>query len=272
MPTSPEPAAAPAAAPVVARLRAAGCVFAEDEAALLLAEAPDPGTLEAWVRRREGGEPLETVVGWADLDGVRVGVAPGVFVPRRRTGLLVRVAQERARAVTAAGRAPVVVDLCCGSGGVGLVVATRVPETVLHAVDLDPVAVACARVNLAPVGGIAHLGDLDAPLPDTLLGRVDVLVANAPYVPTAAIAGMPPEAREHEARMALDGGTDGLDLARRVVALAPRWLAPRGVLAVECGIGQASSLVSAARGAGMAAHVTRDDERDATAVVASLAG
>lgn len=253
---------------VVARLRAAGCVFAEDEAALLLAEAPDPVTLEAWVRRRVGGEPLETVVGWADLDGERVGVAPGVFVPRRRTALLVHVAQERARAVAASGRAPVVVDLCCGSGGVGLVVASRVPGTVLHAVDLDPAAVACARANLAAVGGVAHLGDLDAPLPDTLRGRVDVLVANAPYVPTAAIASMPPEARDHEALVALDGGADGLDIARRVVALAPAWLAPGGTLAVECGVRQAPSLVSAARAAGLVPHVARDAELDGTALVA----
>lgn len=255
-------------AEIVARLRAAGCVFAEDEATLLLAEAPDPATLEAWVGRRVDGEPLETLVGWADLDGVRVGVAPGVFVPRRRTALLVHVAQQRARAVAASGRSPVVVDLCCGSGGVGLVVASRVPGSVLHAVDLDPVAVACAAANLAAVGGVAHLGDLDAPLPEALRGRVDVLVANAPYVPTAAIAGMPPEAREHEAIVALDGGDDGLDVARRVVALAPRWLAPDGVLTVECGQGQASALVTVARTAGLTAHVARDDELDGTALVA----
>jgi release factor glutamine methyltransferase len=260
--------------PLVARLRAAGCVFAEDEAALLRDEAPDGATLEDWVRRREAGEPLEVLVGWAQFDGLRVRVAPGVFVPRARTALLVREAVDHLTA-PGAGRAadagpPVVVDLCCGTGAVGLAVTTRLPGTVLHAVDLDPAAVACARVNLAASGSAVHEGDLDAPLPAELRGRVDVLVANAPYVPTEAIADMPPEARDHEARVALDGGADGLDVLRRVIAVAPAWLAPGGVAVVEVGRTQVEALAAAARAAGLVPRVAQDPDLGATALVCAL--
>ncbi|MCV2393883.1 putative protein N(5)-glutamine methyltransferase [Actinotalea sp. M2MS4P-6] len=249
---------------LVERLRAAGCVFAEEEAALLEAEAPDVATLDAWAARRVDGEPLETIVGWAELDGVRVTVAPGVFVPRRRSALLVREAVAHLRP------GGVLVDLCCGSGALGLVAALRVPGVVLHAVDLEPAAVACAAANLVQVGGVAHEGDLDAPLPADLRGRVDVLVANAPYVPSDAIASMPPEARDHEPQVALDGGADGLDVLRRVLAVAPRWLAPTGIVVVECSRSQAPHLVAAAVAEGLRPHQVADPELDATAVVARL--
>ncbi|MCB2175567.1 MAG: putative protein N(5)-glutamine methyltransferase [Actinomycetales bacterium] len=260
--------------PLVDRLRAAGCVFAEDEATLLRAEAPDDAVLESWVRRRVAGEPLEVLVGWAEFAGLRVTVAPGVFVPRARTALLVREAvghlAGRDGRAPSAGRPGVVVDLCCGTGAVGLAVVTRVPGTVLHAVDLDPAAVACARTNLEPCGATVHEGDLDAPLPAELRGRVDVLVANAPYVPTDAIAGMPPEARDHEARVALDGGADGLDVLRRVVALAPRWLAPGGVVVVEVGRPQIPTLTAAAQDAGLVPRIVQDRDLGATALVAVM--
>ncbi len=162
------------------------------------------------------------------------------------------------------------VDLCCGTGAVGLAVVTRVLGTVLHAVDLDPAAAACARANLAPCGGTVHEGDLDAPLPAALRGRVDVLVANAPYVPTDAIADMPPEARDHEARVALDGGADGLDVLRRVVDLAPRWLAPDGMVVVEVGRPQIATLTASAHDAGLVPRIVQDPDLGATALVAAL--
>ena len=168
--------------------------------------------------RRCAGEPLEHVVGWASFCGRRVELDPGVFVPRRRTELLARLAIVHARAIAdahAAAPRALVVDLCCGSGAVGLVVAEAVPGVELHAADLDPRAVRCARRNLAGVGEVHH-GDLFAPLPTALRGRVDVLIANVPYVPTSAVALLPREAREHEPRSALDGGGDGLDVLRRV--------------------------------------------------------
>ncbi len=271
---------AAALAALVARLRAAGCVFAEDEAALLVAEARDAAELDAMTARRVAGEPLEQVVGWAEFRGLRIGVEPGVFVPRARTGLLVREAVRALRggagsAIGATGARPVVVDLCCGTGAVGLAVAAEHPGVALWAVDLDPTAVACARRNVAALGpadATVLLGDLDAPLPAELEGRVDVLVANAPYVPTAEIAHMPTEARDHEPRVALDGGSDGVDLHRRVAASAPRWLAPGGHLLIETSVRQAGDTAAACEGQGLTVRVVHDDDLDGTVVIATRRG
>ncbi len=250
---------------VVARLRAAGCVFAEAAARLLVAAARGPEELESLTARRVAGLPLEHVVGWVEFCGSRVVVEPGVFVPRRRTEFLVRVAVGVARP------GAVVVDLCCGSGAVGAAVADRVAGVELHAVDVDPVAVACARRNVGVGRGRVYVGDLYGPLPVSLVGRVDVLVANAPYVPTGAIGLMPSEAREHEPRVALDGGSDGLDVQRRVVAGAARWLAPGGRLLVETGARQASGTVEAFARGGLRAEVVSDEELSATVVIGSVA-
>ncbi|XVS60542.1 putative protein N(5)-glutamine methyltransferase [Actinosynnema sp. CA-299493] len=252
---------------VVARLRAAGCVFAEDEARLLVAAARGPEELELLTARRVAGLPLEHVVGWAEFCGLRVAVDPGVFVPRRRTEFLVHLAVGVARPGS------VVVDLCCGSGAVGAAVVDRVAGVELHAVDVDPAAVACARRNVG-VGrdgrDRVYAGDLYEPLPVSLVGRVDVLVANAPYVPTEAIGLMPPEAREHEPRVALDGGADGLDVQRRVIADAARWLAPGGRLLVETGARQAAGTVEAFAAGGLRGEVVSDEELSATAVIGSV--
>jgi release factor glutamine methyltransferase len=247
-------------AALLARLRAAGCVFAEEEATLLLADAADPDALEAMTARRVAGEPLEHVLGWAGFRGRRVAVAPGVFVPRHRSALLVD------RAVAAARPGAVVVDLCCGSGALGAAVAAEVGDVELHAADVDPVAVACARRTLPP-GAQVHLGDLDMALPSDLRGRVDVLLASPPYVPTVGLATMPPEAREHEPRTALDGGDDGLAVLRRIATLAPGWLAPGGVVLLECAGHQGDAARDAVAATGLAALVEHDDEADATVVV-----
>jgi release factor glutamine methyltransferase len=249
-------------AAVVDRLRAAGCVFAEDEARLLLAAAESRGTLTALVDRRVSGVPLEYVLGWAEFCGLRIAVDPGVFVPRRRTEFLAR------QAVASAGPGALVVDLCCGSGAVGAAVAAARPGARVHAADVDPAAVACARRNLP--GGLVHCGDLFDALPAALTGRVDVLVANVPYVPTEAIALMPPEARDHEPRVALDGGSDGLDVARRVVAGVGAWLAPAGSVLFEVGEGQVSAATDIVRVAGLAPRIVTDDELGATVVVGTL--
>jgi release factor glutamine methyltransferase len=245
---------------LVSRLRAAGCVFAEDEAHLLLA-ARTPAELAALLERRVAGEPLEHVIGWAELAGLRIAVDPGVFVPRRRTEMLVR----EGAALAAPGA--VVVDLCCGSGAVGAALAAAVPGVDLHAADVDPAAVACARRNVAAAGGRVYAGDLDAPLPAALRGRVDLLVVNAPYVPTEAVALMPPEARLHEPKVALDGGADGLDVQRRVIAAAPRWLAPGGHLLIETSERQAPHTAEAMVRAGLHARTATSAELDATVVV-----
>ena len=137
----------------------------------------------------------------------------------------------------------------------------------MHAVDLDPAAVRCARRNIAAAKGQVYEGDLYEPLPDTLLGRVDLLVANAPYVPTEAIGFLPPEARIHEARVALDGGVDGLDVLRRVIAAAPRWLAPGGHLLVETSKDQAPQTVETVARHGLIPRVASSEDLNATVVI-----
>jgi release factor glutamine methyltransferase len=183
-----------------------------------------------------------------------------VFVPRRRTEYLVgeAVAAGRARAV--------VVDLCCGSGALGVAVAAGLGGAELYAADLDPVAVACARRNVIPAGGRVYAGDLFAALPAALRGRVEILLANVPYVPSAELGLLPAEAREHEARLALDGGPDGLDVLRRVAAGAPEWLAPGGVLLTEASDRQAAAAGQVLAGAGLTARVAEDPESGAVVV------
>lgn len=242
---------------LVAALRAAGCVFAEDEARLLMAEASSEAELMTWTARRMAGEPLEHIVGWAAFAGLRVAVDPGVFVPRRRSELLVRVACREP--------ADVVVDLCCGSGALGAAVAAEMPDAEVWAADSDPAAVRCARRNLPP--DRVREGDLYDALPDELRGRVDLLVVNAPYVPSDDVATMPREARDHEHRVALDGGPDGLDVQRRVLAGAPAWLTPAGRVLVETSRAQAERTRGLMGAAGLSASVETDDEIGATVVI-----
>ena len=213
------------------------------------------------VQRRVDGEPLEYVVGWAEFCGLRIAVDPGVFVPRRRTEFLV------GQAVPFLQPAAVVLDLCCGSGAVGAALAAVGDRVELHAADVDPAAVSCARRNIAHAGGTVYDGDLFQPLPATLRGRVDVLVANVPYVPTEEIALMPPEARLHEPRVALDGGQDGLDIQRRVAAEAPEWLAPGGHLLVETSERQSAETVEILARNGFAARVETSERYGATVVI-----
>ena len=243
------------------RLRAAGCVFAEDEARVLSSSAASADELEAMVLRRVAGEPLEVVVGWADFCGLRIAVEPGVFVPRARTAVLV----EHGRPLIGAGS--VVVDLCCGTGAVGVALHAAQPGIELQVSDVDAAAVACARRNVEPIGGRVHEGDLFGALPDDLRGRVDLLVVNAPYVPTDAIATMPPEARDHEPHVALDGGADGVDVHRRVAEDALRWLTPAGHLIVETSPRQAGLTAAAFEVAGLRPSVVTSDDSDGTAVI-----
>jgi release factor glutamine methyltransferase len=211
------------------------------------------------VERRVAGLPLEHVLGWAQFCGLRIAVDPGVFVPRRRTEFL---------ALQAAALAPaeaVVVDLCCGSGAVAAALLATADVAEVYAVDIDPAAVACARRNFA--AGVVFEGDLYDPLPAGLRGRVDVLVANAPYVPTDAVGLLPREARLYEPRTALDGGADGLDVQRRVTAQASRWLAPGGRLLIETSKRQAADTAEAFARSGLTPKVVCSQELDATVVI-----
>ncbi len=252
-------------ATIIARLRAAGCVFAEEEAEVLLATSTDADELDAMVTSRASGLPLEHVVGWALFCGVRIVVQPGVFVPRRRTEALVRAAV----AVTAAGA--VVVDLCCGSGAIGAAIATQVSGVRLWASDIDPAAVRCARANLAAFDSQIKTGDLDDAIPRHLRHRVDVLVANVPYVPSAHTEYLPAEARLHEPRIALDGGVDGLDVLRRIAARSTHWLRPRGWFFTECTPDQVDTAMDELRNAGLVATVTIDHDLE-VAIVAGQRG
>jgi release factor glutamine methyltransferase len=203
------------------------------------------------------GLPLEHVVGWAEFCGQRITITKGVFVPRHRTELLVDLATEL--------NPELAVDMCCGSGAVGAVLQHRLPNATVYAADIDPVAVACARKNLTNV----FEGDLFDALPTHLKRTIDVVVANVPYVPTDDIQFMPTEARDHEARVALDGGTDGLEIMRRVAEQASSWLKPGGHLMSETSERQAPAALAAFTGAGLTAHLVTSE--DTTAVVGQVA-
>jgi release factor glutamine methyltransferase len=275
-------------------------VFAEEEVAMLTGAAGSALELEDLLRRRAAGLPLEHLLGWAEFCGLRIGVTTGVIVPRRRTEFLVRQAElllgcavdrepdsdphrgpdgsphrgpdgGQGAAGQGAAAQSVVVDLCCGSGAVGAALLARAGGIELHASDLDPSAVLCARGNIEPAGGHVHEGDLFDPLPPSLRGRIAVLVANAPYVPTDAIGTMPPEARMHEPRISLDGGPDGLDIQRRVIAGSRAWLAPGGHVLIETSRGQARGTLRLMREAGLSARLALDPELDATVAVGTAA-
>lgn len=251
---------------VVDRLRAAGCVFAEEEAAVLReAAADDPARLEQMITARCDGAPLEQVVGHADFDGLRIRLRRGVFVPRQRSVRLVARAEQIARHVR--GDAPVVVDLGCGSGALLAAFLHRVGDAgwQAYAVERDPVAAACARDNLATSATVVVGAGLDV-LPRTLLGRVDLVLANLPYVPSDAIGALPREARLHEPPGTLDGGTDGLDPLRHALPAVERWVRRGGHYLAELHASQVPAAVAVARTSGLTATAEIDPE-DRTAVV-----
>jgi release factor glutamine methyltransferase len=235
-------------------------VFAEDEADLLIHAAGEGRDLEAMIAERTSGLPLEQILGWAHFCGLRVAIEPGVFVPRQRTELLVR----EARALSSPGA--IVVDLCCGSGAIGLAIKQESPGIRLFASDIEPAAVKCARRNVADSGQV-FAGDLFVPLPAGLRGGVDILAVNAPYVPTDEIRFMPPEARDYEPLVTLDGGADGLDLHRRIAGAAPVWLRPGGAMLIETSRAQAEQTAAILERSGLAPRIVEDDELDATVVI-----
>lgn len=213
--------------------------------------------------RRLEGTPLELVLGWAEFRGLRIRVDEGVFVPRTRTTFLVETAL--AHLADRGIERPLVLDLCCGSGAAGAAVEHARPDATVHAADLDPRAVACARTNLRDPARV-YEGDLFAPLPESLRGRFDVILANAPYVPTGEIDFMPREARLFEPAIALDGGADGLRIQALVASAALDWLAPGGLLVVETSVRQADATRSLLESAGFRTRVGHSDDLDATLV------
>lgn len=246
---------------IIKKLRIAGCVFAEEEAELFISEAQTLDSLYEMVNQRIMGSPIEYVLGWSEFCGNRIAVEPGVFVPRRRTEFLVHQAVELSKPGIK------VVDLCCGSGAIGVAIAKALGWIELYSSDIDPTAVRCAVRNATSHGGQVFEGDLYKPLPSRLHGKIDLLVANTPYVPSDQIKLLPREARIHEPKVALDGGVDGLDIQRRVAKEAPLWLTEGGHVLIETSKMQAYQTVEIFSQYGLMPQVVHNDDFDSTIVI-----
>lgn len=234
-------------------------MFAEDEAAVLLASATDAAHLDRMAAQREAGLPLEQIVGWVDFCGLRLAVGPGVFVPRQRSTYLAGLASSAAGAQAA----PVLLEMCCGVAPLACAVHHRQRGVELHVSDLDPGALTYAARNL-PRGAGVYQGDIFDGLPEGLRGRVTLLVAVPPYVPVGAADQLPREARDHEPAAALFGGVDGLDLVRTLIEQADDWLAPdgRGLLEIHRGQHRAAVKHAAVHGYATRAHLSSDGQTD----------
>ena len=245
---------------IVRALAAGGCVAPEAEAdALLEASSEGAGPIEQLLDRRLRGEPLAWVTGSVRFCGVRVHVDAGVFVPRPHTQAFARLAVAL---LTADG---IAVDLCTGSGAVAAVLGSAQPRATVVATDVDPAAVACARRN----GVRAFVGDLDEPLSPALRGRVDVMTAVVPYVPTEEMVFLPRDVLAYEPRRALDGGRRGTTVLVRAAEAAAVWLRPGGVVLLELGGDQADEAAAALARAGLSqVRVHRDGDGQDRAIEA----
>ncbi len=244
-------------------LAAGGCVAAEEEAHELLDAAHgDAVVLAELVDRRLSGEPLAWLTGRVEFAGLGLAVHHGVYVPRWQSEQL---AERAASRLADDGTA---VDLCTGSGALAAVLRHRRPGARVLATDIDAAAVACARAN----GVDAYLGDLFEPLPAGLHHGVDVVVAVVPYVPTVALQYLPRDTLEFEQPLSYDGGSDGADVLRRVVAASPPYLRPGAALLLETGGGQALALAEDLAHHGFALDaVLADDEGDERGIEATYA-
>lgn len=240
----------------------AGCIAAREEAdELIQAAAGDPGVLDELLCRRVQGEPIAWLTGEVTFCGARLFVAPGVYVPRWQTEPLAR------RAAALLPSAGVAVDLCTGAGPIAAALAAAVPTARIVATELDRNAVQCARRN----GVEVFEGWLDDPLPQELQGRVDVLTAVVPYVPTGSLSLLPRDVQAFEPRLALDGGIDGMDLLAEVARRSPSWLSPGGRLLLELGGDQADPMGQLLHDLGFdGLHVMSDENGDARAICARL--
>jgi len=237
-----------------------GCVAPRREAdALLEASSRGVGPIEELIARRLRGEPLAWITGSVRFCGVRVRLDPGVFVPRPHTQALAL------RAVSRLSADGIAVDLCTGSGAVAAVLGSAHPRATVVATDVDPVAVACARRN----GVRALVGDLDEPLPSSLRGRVDVMTAVVPYVPTEELHLLPRDVLASEPRVALDGGRRGTAVLVRAAEAAARWLRASGSVLLELGGDQADEVARTLVDVGLSKfRVHRDDDGQDRAIEA----
>ena len=247
---------------VVQALAAGGAIDPATEAdALLDASNAGVGLLEELLARRLAGEPLAWLIGWVRFCATRIRVDPGVFVPRPKTEALAH------RAVALLPADGIAVDLCAGSGAVAVILGAARPRATVIATDIDPVAIACAHRN----GVEALLGDLDEPLPPALRGRVDVVTAVVPYVPTEELHLLPRDVLAHEPCRSLDGGPRGTEVLERATRAAARWLRPGGSVLLELGGDQADELSTTMAATGFSAiRVHRDEEGRDRAIEARL--
>ncbi len=243
-------------------LTEAGCIAAGEEAdELIQAAAGDADVLDDLVSRRTNGEPIAWLTGAVTFCGVRLFVAPGVYVPRSQTEPLAR------RAATLLPSAGVAVDLCTGVGAIAAVLGAAVPTARVLATELDANAVGCARRN----GVEVFEGFLDDPLPRAFEHRVDVLTAVVPYVPTDSLRLLPRDVQAFEPRLALDGGADGTDLLFEVVRRSTRWLRPGGWLLLELGGDQAEPMGRLLHDVGYEGlDIMADEDGDPRAICARL--
>jgi len=247
---------------LTARLRAVGGVFAEQEAAELVAATADPARREELVRRREAGEPLQQVVGQVVFGRLRLSVAAGVFVPRQRSLLLAGAATAAARRQ----REPVLLEAFAGVAPVAAAVRAAVLIVEVHASDVDDRALRHAADNLGDDASL-HCGNVLTALPRALCGRVTLLVAVPPYVPVTARDQLTREAREHEPARALFGGPDGLGHVRSLLDQVQPWLAPDGQVLIELHRDQWPAAAAHARGCGLRAARRRDGRDGQTALL-----
>lgn len=245
-----------------ALLASQGFIAAEEESEELLAHAAgDDESLDSAIRRRLTGEPLAWIIGHVSFCGVEIRVDPGVYVPRWLSEPLAQRAVER---LPEKGRA---IDLCTGSGAIAKVLSAHRPRARVAASDVDPRAVSCAVAN----GVDAYSGDLFAPLPRDLEGRVDVVVGVVPYVPTAELPLLQRDTFTFETPVSYDGGADGTDILRRVLRDAPRFLRSGGALLLELGGDQASLLAGELAGVGyMDLSILTDEDGDVRAIEATF--
>lgn len=249
-------------ADIAATLARRGFLAAADEAAeLVVAAGGDASVLSAMLARRLTGEPLAWITGEVTFCGLRIRVHPGVYVPRPHS---------QALALRGFARLPadgIAVDVCTGSGAIAAVLRRRRPRATVLATDLDERAVLCARDN----GVRALRGDLMRPLPRALAGRVHVVTAVVPYVPTAELAFLQRDTFTFESPLAYDGGADGARLLRRLIRTGGRVLVQGGALLLELGGDQAELIAPDLRRAGFRRdRVLRDDDGDVRGVEATL--
>ena len=209
---------------------------------LYVTEDAYPSAVDALVERRVGGEPVAYILGEWEFFSLPIAVSRGVLIPRVDTevlaGAVIGLYRDRLSGMR-------ILDLCAGSGCVGLAVAAHVPFCRVLLADKSPEALKLCRANtvrnrLTRRVSSMELDALEAP--PMLIGQFDAIVCNPPYIPTAEIAGLDGSVRDFEPREALDGGTDGLDFYRAVASKWKTVLKADGRLAFECGLGQAAAV------------------------------